>query len=167
MLQMLWFCQFSPTRRKRDKQPPGPALVSAADARLYLILVMTARSGSTLETDVSQILQAAESPARRHHGPSDPQDAPALIVTVGLPGHGKCDVTKRRLELRNLNHDPDDRSTAGLRVYGLMAATAEKSSRACLRIDTSDAIDREAALRSVVEACEPLRARSGKDGRHH
>jgi hypothetical protein len=50
---------------------------------------MTARRGRTLETNVSRILQAiGETPAEL-------SDAPALILTIGLPGSGKSTFCRR------------------------------------------------------------------------
>ncbi|HEU0072897.1 MAG TPA: ATP-binding protein [Dehalococcoidia bacterium] len=70
------------------------------------------------------------------------------------------DVIKHRLAQRLESADPQEASSAGLRVYRRMAARAQAPSSEHWNVDTSNAAEVESALSRVVEACRPSGGRA-------
>lgn len=82
-------------------------------------------------------------------------DARLLLLSFTAPE----DVIKHRLAQRLDSPDPQEASSAGLRVYRRMAARAQAPSSEHWNIDTSNAAEVEAALSRAVEACRPSAGR--------
>jgi predicted kinase len=133
-----------------------PAYSRAESQRLFAALHNTARellvTGHNVIIDATNIKETDRRPA---------QDVAKEtgVRLLQLSFWAPPEVIEKRLARRLATPDSLDNSSAGLTVYRRMAFCAEAPTSEYWNIDTSDAVQVEASLNKVVEACRPCAGR--------
>jgi hypothetical protein len=121
-------------------------------AALHAAAAELLRRGRNVIIDATSLKESDRRPA---YALAEQTGARLLHLRFSAPEH----IIEQRLSQRLDAPDPDDSSSAGLRVYRRMAATAQAPNREYWDVDTSEAAETEAAMQRVVEACRPRTGR--------
>ena len=135
----------------------APVYSRSESQRLFAALHGAARelllAGCNVIIDATSITDSDRRPA---YDVAEQTGARLLLLSFTAPE----DVIKHRLAQRLESADPQEASSAGLRVYRRMAARSQAPSSEHWNLDTSNAAEVEAALSRVVEACRPSGGRA-------
>jgi predicted kinase len=133
-----------------------PAYSRSESRQLFAALHHAARelllAGRNVIIDATSIRDSDRRPA---YDVAQQTGARLLLLSFTAPE----DVIEHRLGQRLVSPDPQEASSAGLRVYRRMAARLQTPLSEHWNIDTSNTAEVEAALSRVVEACRPSAGR--------
>jgi len=129
----------------------GRPSYSASESRLLFQAIHEA--ARALLAEGNNVIVDATNLEEAHRRPLYAIAAEAQATLVLLHFSANEEVVAARLEGRAQNRDALDNSTAGYDVYQAMSGRLEAPLQQHFKIDTSDSLATETALRQVAEAC--------------